>query len=96
MTEEYYDSDDSIKDPDFVCEQNHPRCSKDRDNYVLEQNDSSDISETSSSTPELARDDELIGVNKLLFSEKYFKIVEKVMQKHIIICYLMLYKLIKM
>lgn len=86
MSDLDFESDDSINDPDFACDENFPSCSNGRgiqisddvisnENYVIEQNL---LNETSSSIPDLLMNEELIGVNKVLFSEHFFKIVEKV------------------
>lgn len=65
-----FNSDDSVNDPDYVCEENTPSSS----NF---------LSETSTDTHDLLKDEELMGVNKILFSEEFFKVVEKVNNIHI-------------
>lgn len=57
-----FDSDDSVRDPDFLCEEDLPRFS----NF---------FSETSK---DLLKSDELNGVNTIIFSDDFFKIVEMV------------------
>ena len=65
------DSDDSIKDPDCTCEERLPSCVQ------------NDLNETLSGF-QILYGNVLTGVNTILFTEEFFKIVEKVSEKYAI------------
>ena len=64
-----FDSDDSIKHPDSTCEGSLPSCGQ------------NDLNETLSGS-QILYVNVLTGVNTILFTEEFFKIVGKVSEKY--------------